>query len=131
MTDDDARETLAAVTDQAQEAADQVMADAGVFAGPALARHVGITYRQLDYWVTQGWLKPTVIDHGRSGRPAGRPGTGYRRIFMGLEVTKAEHMGRLVRFGTKPSVAAAVALQLAETGEATFGPYRVTFEAPS
>ncbi len=24
--------------------------------GPQLAEHVGITYRQVDYWTRQGWL---------------------------------------------------------------------------
>ncbi len=90
--------------------------------GPALARHIGVTYRQLDYWVRQGWLKPAHI----VGRPS--TGTGHSRVFMGQEIVKAEHMGRMVAWGVRPSVAATVALELAENdGVGHFGPYVITF----
>lgn len=93
-----------------------------VMTGPTLADHAGITYRQLDHWVRQGWLRPAHV----VGHPS--RGTGHRRVFMGLEIVKAEHMGRLVNLGARPAVAAEVAWQLAEAGTAMFGPYRVTYE---
>jgi hypothetical protein len=40
-----------------------------VITGPRAAELAGITYRQLDYWARQGWLRPTVVrGRGRAGR---------------------------------------------------------------
>ena len=57
-----------------------------------------ITYRQLDYWVRQGWLNP----HHNGG-------SGTSRDFTGDEYTVAIRMARLVNRGFTPAAAARVA----------------------
>ncbi len=57
-----------------------------------------ITYRQLQYWISQGWL-----------RPEGSGGSGNAFIWSDEEVAVARTMGRLVDAGLAPSVAAKVA----------------------
>jgi len=37
------------------------------YRGPEVARVVGITYRQLDYWARTGLVRPSVRDAGGSG----------------------------------------------------------------
>ena len=59
---------------------------------------LGISYRQLDFWVRQGYLKPT---HGG--------GSGVPREWPEEEVRVAEAMARLVAAGFRPAVAAKVA----------------------
>ena len=96
--------------------------DPVLLTAPRLAAHIGVSYRQLDYWVTRGWLTPASV----VGHPS--RGAGHRRVFMGAEIVKAEHMGRIVSWGARPQVAAVVAAALAETGEARFGPYTLTYD---
>lgn len=60
---------------------------------------LGITYRQLDYWVRQGYLKPR----------GGHPGTGFSRAFSDEERRIAVAMARCVRAGFTPVAAARVA----------------------
>ena len=61
----------------------QVPEDAG-YRAPVVAKIVGITYRQLDYWARTGLVEPSV-------RPAGGSGTqrlyGFRDILV-LKVVK-------------------------------------------
>ncbi len=64
-----------------------------------LARCPGITYRQLDTWVTKGWLNPDERN----------PGPGHARRFTGDEARVAIVMGRLVAAGLKPDAAHRVA----------------------
>ena len=63
----------------------------------------GVTYRQLDFWVRQGYLRP---EH------AG--GSGVARKWPAEEIRVLERMARLVRGGVVPSVAARVARGEAE-----------------
>lgn len=67
--------------------------------GPMLAEHIGVTYRQLDFWCRQGLLSPRNPGEGR----------GVRRDFSPAEVAVAVRMGRLVRAGVAPTVAAKIA----------------------
>lgn len=92
----------------------------GLMTAPAVADKYGITYRQMDYWITRGFLKPAEV--------AGMPdsGTGHHRIFSPAEAEVARWMGELVRQGLKPEFAGQLAPQLAETGEARFGMFRLT-----
>lgn len=62
----------------------------------------GITYRQLDYWTTQGYLRPDE-------RPDGKQGTGYNRSYPESELDVATRMRLLVDKGLTPRVAAVVA----------------------
>jgi hypothetical protein len=58
-----------------------------------------VSYRQIDYWVRRGWLRPDDP----------RPGSGYGRDWSDDEVRVAERMARLVRAGLAPDVAARLA----------------------
>jgi hypothetical protein len=58
----------------------------------------GVTYRQLDYWARQGYL-----------RPSASRGSGVSRLWPRAEVKVAWTMSRLVAAGIPPSVAARVA----------------------
>jgi hypothetical protein len=64
---------------------------------PALAIHtrLGITYRQLDYWVRIGYLHPERE----------REGSGHPRIWPDEEQRVAREMGQLVRAGLDPDLA--------------------------
>lgn len=67
--------------------------------GEPLAVSLGITYRQLDYWVLQGHLRP--LDP--------QPGTGNAREWPESELIIARRMGRLTAAGLPLSFAAAMA----------------------
>lgn len=58
--------------------------------GPRAAELANITYRQLDYWARQGWVKPSV----EAG--VGRPG---RRIYGRDDVVKLAALGHFGRSG--------------------------------
>ncbi|HYO00047.1 MAG TPA: MerR family transcriptional regulator [Actinomycetota bacterium] len=58
--------------------------------GPKAAELANITYRQLDYWARQGWVKPSV----EAG--VGRPG---RRIYAPEDVVKLAALGHFGRSG--------------------------------
>ena len=68
--------------------------------GPDLARHAGITYRQVDLWTRAGYLMP-VGD--------AEPGTGHYRDYSWAEVRVAAWMARLVAAGFAPAAAARMA----------------------
>jgi hypothetical protein len=59
----------------------------------------GITYRQLDYWVRQGYLVPNHAS----------PGSGSWRSWPEPEMEVARMMGVLVTAGLRPEAAARVA----------------------
>lgn len=59
----------------------------------------GISYRQLDYWTSTGWL---VSEHGS-------PGSGYQRWWPAHEAEVARVMALLVSVGIKSGVAEAAA----------------------
>jgi len=61
-------------------------------------REIGITYRQCDHWVRLGLLKPLHIG-----------GSGTSREWTRAEIGVARLMGRLVKAGMKPGLAAAIA----------------------
>jgi DNA-binding transcriptional MerR regulator len=76
-----------------------------VTAVPQELRDTGITYRQLDHWVTQGYLFA-----------GGRTGSGNPREWPLAEIEVARRMVRLVRAGLRPDVAAEVAADMANNG---------------
>jgi DNA-binding transcriptional MerR regulator len=63
-----------------------------------VCEETGITYRRLDFWVRQGYL-----------RPAGQTGTGHRRKWPESEVRVARHMSRLIDAGWTVAAAARIA----------------------
>lgn len=77
-----------------------------VFTTPALAKHLGISYRELDHWVTQGWIASTTLNGGEDRR---NPGTGKVRVWVGREVSVARIFANLVHAGMKPRFAGRIA----------------------
>lgn len=71
-----------------------------------LVDELGISYRQLDYWIRQGWLTPHNAHSG----------SGSQRDFRGSELTVAKRMGRLVAIGFHPALAARIARSSLERG---------------
>jgi DNA-binding transcriptional MerR regulator len=65
------------------------------------AERVGITYRQLDYWIRQGFIKGAL------------PGTGHPRSITGAEFRVLERMATLVKAGVEPQAAGKMARRLA------------------
>ncbi len=66
---------------------------------PDLVR-VGLTYRQVDYWATKGYLQP---ENGPN------PGTGSSRQFPYSELRIARLMVQLTDAGIEPATAARLA----------------------
>lgn len=80
-----------------------------------LAEHVGITYRQLDYWAKKGWL-------GRKSAP----GSGSDRNFTPDEVARAVIMAELIKhLGMKPYAASQLAARFVAKPHVTLavGPF--------
>lgn len=69
----------------------------------------GITYRQSDFWVRQGYLRPE--------RRKGRAGTGFARRWPSGELAVAARMARLVTAGIAPEAAAKFARESWPEGE--------------
>lgn len=65
-----------------------------------LAVEAGVTYRQFDYWVEQGFVHAKDED---------RPGSGNHRSFSGVEAEICLLMARLVSVGFTPTKAAEIA----------------------
>ena len=70
--------------------------DYSLLHGPEVCRLAEISYRQLDYWVRKGYLRPD--------RPAA--GSGTQRGFSPAEVAVARRIVQLVSFGLPPGDAA-------------------------
>ena len=47
----------------------------GLLTSPEVCRMAGVTYRQLDYWIRQGWISPTVRATGSGSRRRFDPST--------------------------------------------------------
>jgi DNA-binding transcriptional MerR regulator len=65
----------------------------------SVARACGITYRQLDYWVRRGWVRPE--------EPL--PGQGRPREWPAAELNIARQMGLLIAAGFNAEAAHQVA----------------------
>lgn len=53
-----------------------------------MCEKVGCTYRQLDYWISKGYLRPWTI--------VGEPGSGSVRIFHPEQVAEVRRLKREV-----------------------------------
>ena len=53
----------------------RMIPDDGLMTAPEVCRAAGITYRQLDYWIRQGWISPTVRATGSGSRRRFDPST--------------------------------------------------------
>lgn len=79
-----------------------------------LAEYAGITPRQLDFWVRQGYLtpEPRTADH-----------QGYRREFNAEQMRVAVTMAGLVKAGILPEVAHVLAEPLNTEGHVRVGKF--------
>lgn len=64
---------------------------------PDLLEQTGATYRQIDYWISKGYLHPL--------RRRGADGSGSPRVWPGSEIRVAERMAILVTVGLTPAAA--------------------------
>lgn len=83
-----------------------------------VAAQAGITYRQLDHWLTTGYI------HADDQHP----GSGQCRDITPTEADVITVMGRLVAAGIPPATAAPLARQLATGGTATLGNIHLTIK---
>lgn len=66
--------------------------------GPEAAKEAGVTFRQLDFWCSQGYLG----DHLKQS------GTGHARYFYVRDRTRLECLAALVRAGVRVQIAAEI-----------------------
>lgn len=71
-----------------------------------LLTRAGISYRQYDYWIRRGWLKPRFCTRGKSSTAIDHGGSGVSRDLAPGEEPIAILMGRLVNTGIRPETAA-------------------------
>jgi len=79
----------------------------------------GVTYRQLDYWTTNRYVR---CHHAN-------PGSGYGRKYTAQEVHILTLMAALVKQGMEPRTASRVARRIVRTGQARIGRHFVITEA--
>jgi len=65
--------------------------------GPQLAKHIGISYRQVDYWTRQGWIYASLKANSKGD------GCGHSRSYSDEEVALAGQIAQWVRFGVTPT----------------------------
>jgi hypothetical protein len=74
-----------------------------------LATHAGVSYRQLDYWTRQGWLRHAWM------------GSGKDRDYTSTEVHVCVWMARFVRLSVTPVRAEPLAREWVAHGRAYLG----------
>jgi hypothetical protein len=72
---------------------------------PALRREYGVSYRQLDHWASNGWIRAESLS-----------GSGHDREFPVSEIAIFKIMATLVLIGFRPVVAAEVARSAVDKG---------------
>lgn len=77
----------------------------------------GVTYRQVDHWVRQGWVEPRFWRKGGDRADEGK--SGYVRDFTDHEQQVIIAMGRLTGAGIRAEVAARVARSMVDQGHWT------------
>ena len=85
----------------------------------AATEKAGISYRQLDSWVTQGHISPIEI----IGLSAG--GSGRRRVFDGLEIQRIVDIASLTSSGMNVSGAVALIDKMRDSGSVSIGSFRI------
>lgn len=63
---------------------------------PEVAQAVGVTYRQLDYWLRRGYLTGTPVTTG----------SGHPRVLTDEQIRLARHLGVLTELGIPAGLAA-------------------------
>ena len=66
---------------------------------PQVAKRIGVTYRQIDYWVRCGCIRGVTQD----------PGSGNHREWPAAPIAIADRMARLVQAGMRPPIASGIA----------------------
>lgn len=84
-----------------------------VYTSEGMVEQLGVTYRQLDHWVREGYLMPTSLNGVGA---VATPGTGRSRIWTGHEYDVAMMFARLVAAGFTPSKIGDIAERLVGTG---------------
>lgn len=77
------------------------------------ASQVGVTYRQLDHWIRQGYIH------------AEAPGSGNPRQLSSHETKVLRHMAALVNAGVDAGRAATYARRLARGRAVKLGPWQI------
>ncbi len=89
-----------------------------------LARRAGVSYRQINYWTSEGWLSTTS--------PEEQPGPGHPVEYPPEAITKARVMGSLVRmFSMSPRRASSLADEIVRNGRAQVEGYTITRDGRS
>ncbi len=83
-----------------------------------VVQRAGITYRQLDYWTSHGWIPISPRDGA---------GSGYSRLYPMSSVVKARIMGSLVNsLHMTPETASEVAETILRDGSADVDGFRIS-----
>jgi hypothetical protein len=94
--------------------------DPTAIGAPELAARAGVSYRQINYWTSSGWLATTSDERG-SGKPLAYPPS---------TIVKARILGSLVRmFAMSPARAAEIAETIVRDGRAEVGGFTITKDA--
>lgn len=83
-----------------------------------LVEETGLTYRQLDWWIRQGYVAcedPT-------------PGSGFTRVLTDEQADFVRTMSDLIKIGTGAAKAHDIATTLLDTGRLTLGQITITKE---
>jgi len=89
----------------------------------------GATYRQINYWITNGYIKPLVVHQGPS-QPRPNKGSGNHHLFDECEVKVAWLIAHLVEQGMAPIKAGPLARDLMDNGEAVMGALTIRLVEP-
>jgi len=89
----------------------------GLYASGAAIKVAGISYRQLDYWVTQGYVDPATFSD------VARGGTGNYRVFDEDAMRRLRDMGAMASVGMRPADASALIDAIDSTDRVHIGPF--------
>ena len=94
----------------------------------ALCDELKITPRQLDYWLSSGYLTLTepILDDNLDPQT---PGSGNRRRFSEQDQDLIRAFAALVKAGLRPNLVGPVAEDLVTHREAALGPFILTLRS--
>lgn len=93
-----------------------------VYTAERMAEEMGVTYRQLDYWVREGFISPSPVNDAE-GRKT--PGTGKTRIWVERDIDVAVMFAKLVSVGMTPNKIGDAADRIVRNGYALL-PWGIT-----
>jgi hypothetical protein len=86
-----------------------------------VATECGISYRQIDYWIRQGYVP-------MEGETC--PGSGYHRDLSDSEAEHVRAISELVKIGVRPDIAGVWAPELVNQNLVRIGSLTITKETP-